>query len=484
MSKFKLLSTFISCLILVFIAAKFTPKDVFACTNCLGAGINVTNSSTGAGIANVAIDVYIDFVYRATEITGADGWTYIDWYGAANYQTTLNTSTLPSGYTLNGGNTANVFIGSCCFGWTFGYTVSPPPTPGSFSINTPSTGCSGANSPYVDLSWTAASNTDYYAIYRNDSSTVLGLTGGTSFRDPTGSNNGHPSPSTNTNYFYAICAYNAYGFSCDSNGWPSITTAACPAATADIKCGPPPGVDGTTTISNNTSTTIQWSSTDATSCSASGAWSGSQGTSGSIGTGNLSGPNTYTYSLSCSNSYSTSSTDSCSVSVIAPTPIPTATPNPTATPIPASPPTVNSLTINNINASSGGTSGRLSTESGSDTNNPINITLSATPGSTSIKQFQADFSPGFSVAYTTTTGALCPGGNYCVNDGGWKNIGTGYGIPNPCFGSSCTIEFFQGSATSTSVTWQVKFHGNFGSKTMTTSGTVTDTNNLSATRTF
>lgn len=43
-----------------------------------------------------------------------------------------------------------------------------------------------------------------------------------------------------------------------------------------------------TTVDAGTSTTLTWSSTNATSCSASGGWSGTKATSGSEGTGNLS----------------------------------------------------------------------------------------------------------------------------------------------------------------------------------------------------
>ncbi|MEK9784348.1 MAG: hypothetical protein VW312_06850, partial [Opitutales bacterium] len=62
----------------------------------------------------------------------------------------------------------------------------------------------------------------------------------------------------------------------------------------------------------NTQVTLSWSSTNATSCSASGAWSGTKGTSGSEAvTVSQAGANTF--SLSCSNSTGSSSS---SVSVL------------------------------------------------------------------------------------------------------------------------------------------------------------------------
>jgi hypothetical protein len=52
------------------------------------------------------------------------------------------------------------------------------------------------------------------------------------------------------------------------------------------------------TVTSGSASTLNWSSTNATSCMASGNWSGSMGVSGSKGTGALS--NTATYTLTCS----------------------------------------------------------------------------------------------------------------------------------------------------------------------------------------
>ena len=56
------------------------------------------------------------------------------------------------------------------------------------------------------------------------------------------------------------------------------------------------------TINSGQSSVLTWTSTNATSCTASGAWSGSKATSGSVSTGALSTPGTLTYSLSCTGS--------------------------------------------------------------------------------------------------------------------------------------------------------------------------------------
>ena len=70
---------------------------------------------------------------------------------------------------------------------------------------------------------------------------------------------------------------------------------------------------GPTSISSGGSSTLTWSSTNATSCSASGGWSGSQSTGGSLSTGSILASSTFT--LSCSGSGGTSS-NSVTVSVI------------------------------------------------------------------------------------------------------------------------------------------------------------------------
>ena len=65
---------------------------------------------------------------------------------------------------------------------------------------------------------------------------------------------------------------------------------------------------------------LTWSATNATSCTASGAWSGAKATSGSQSTGALKA--NATYSLTCTGSGG-SATQSATVSVTSPTPAPT-----------------------------------------------------------------------------------------------------------------------------------------------------------------
>ncbi|OGY25816.1 MAG: hypothetical protein A2Z24_00440 [Candidatus Woykebacteria bacterium RBG_16_44_10] len=80
-------------------------------------------------------------------------------------------------------------------------------------------------------------------------------------------------------------------------------------ATVDIKAD---SSDGPITIAYNTATTLSWSSSNATSCSASGVWSGTKATSGSQSSGSLTVSSTFT--LTCSG-LGGSASDSVTVNV-------------------------------------------------------------------------------------------------------------------------------------------------------------------------
>jgi hypothetical protein len=89
----------------------------------------------------------------------------------------------------------------------------------------------------------------------------------------------------------------------------SVTvTVTAPAPTVSLTANP-------TTVSSGGSSTLSWSSTNATSCNASGAWSGSKGTSGSQSTGSLSSTSIFT--LTCTGAGGSAS-QSATVTVSAP----------------------------------------------------------------------------------------------------------------------------------------------------------------------
>ncbi len=92
----------------------------------------------------------------------------------------------------------------------------------------------------------------------------------------------------------------------------SVTVNNALAPTVDIKAN---GSGGPITISYNTSVTLSWSSTNTTSCTASGGWSGSKGTSGSESTGSLTSSKTFT--LTCTGPGG-SAVDSVTVNVSSP----------------------------------------------------------------------------------------------------------------------------------------------------------------------
>ena len=96
-----------------------------------------------------------------------------------------------------------------------------------------------------------------------------------------------------------------------------MVTGTAPPPTVDISSNP-------ATVSPNQAATLSWSSTNATSCTASGSWSGSQATSGTSSTGALSSSSTYM--LTCTGtggSVSQSATVTVAASTPAPSPPPT-----------------------------------------------------------------------------------------------------------------------------------------------------------------
>jgi hypothetical protein len=116
---------------------------------------------------------------------------------------------------------------------------------------------------------------------------------------PSGSQSTGPISSTTT-----------YSISCSGPGGASPTASATvtvtPVPTASISANP-------TVVSSGGSSTLTWSSSNATSCTASGGWAGPLATSGSKGTGALA--NTTTYSINCSGPGGTSATVSATVTV-------------------------------------------------------------------------------------------------------------------------------------------------------------------------
>ena len=113
---------------------------------------------------------------------------------------------------------------------------------------------------------------------------------------------------------FSIQCTNSSGGSVQANATVSVTNPPAAYPTANISASP-------TTVNTGGSSTLTWSSTNATECHAtSGGFSTGGATSGSVSTGSLY--NSTTYSISCGNT-SGSATDSVTVSVNAPVQYPT-----------------------------------------------------------------------------------------------------------------------------------------------------------------
>ena len=96
----------------------------------------------------------------------------------------------------------------------------------------------------------------------------------------------------------------------------TVTVQSVPAATATLSANP-------TTVNSGGSTTLTWSSTNATSCTATGGWTGAKATSGNETFSNLTA-NTM-YSLQCSGTGGASAVQNVTVTVNGAPPPPAAT---------------------------------------------------------------------------------------------------------------------------------------------------------------
>jgi hypothetical protein len=177
--------------------------------------------------------------------------------------------------TMNADKTVNVV-----------FTLSQSP-PGDISLSL--SGGESASCNSVPLSWTASSDATEYLIFKG--SPEIDITPykpytALNFTDPDGSANSTVSP--NVSYRYQIEAKNSAGTVRSNNL--NITTPYC-APTVSLSADPP------LQIYQGQSKTLTWSSTNTTSCVASGAWSGSRAING--GSTSVSPSSTSTYTLTC-----------------------------------------------------------------------------------------------------------------------------------------------------------------------------------------
>ncbi len=124
----------------------------------------------------------------------------------------------------------------------------------------------------------------------------------------------------------ALKANTTFTLTCSGTGGSATQSASvsvsspAPAPTVSLLASP-------STVANGSSSTLSWSSTNATSCAASGAWSGNQALSGSYSTGALKASATYV--LTCSGTGG-SAAQSATVTVTTPAPTVTLTASPSS----------------------------------------------------------------------------------------------------------------------------------------------------------
>jgi hypothetical protein len=190
-------------------------------------------------------------------------------------------------------------------------------------ISTTNTSSTSTPTPPPTLSLTASPSTITTGSSSTISWTTTKATGCTSSGSWSGQKSFAGSVSTGS-----LSSSSTYSLLCSGVGGSTIAT-----VIVTVTPFPPPTLSLTaspSTITTGSSSTISWTTTDATGCVASGSWSGSKASSGSISTGALSSSSTY--SLLCSGAGG-STNASTSITVTAPTTCnvspPTTSSNPT-----------------------------------------------------------------------------------------------------------------------------------------------------------
>jgi len=209
---------------------------------------------------------------NATSCTASGGWSGSKVVSGTQIITNITTTTT---YTLvctgtGGSATRSVIV-----------TVTGVPadtTPPSIPTNLSGTAIS---STQINLTWTASTDNvgvTGYKIYRNG--TPVGTSATNSY-----ANTGL---TASTAYTYTVSAYDAAGNNSSQSLSRSVTTpAGTPAPVVTITASP-------ASVASGGSSTLTWSSTNATSCTASGGWSGSKAINGSQVLTGLTGTATYT----------------------------------------------------------------------------------------------------------------------------------------------------------------------------------------------
>jgi hypothetical protein len=212
---------------------------------------------------------------NATSCTASGGWTGAQATSGTQVTAALTTSTTYS-LTCTGAGGAST---------PAAVTVVVAPVATVTLMASPQSVAAGATST---LTWTSTNATSCTA------------SGGWTGTEPTGGTQVTAALTTSTSY--SLTCTGPGGLSAPS----AVTVAVVPVPTVTLAANPQLVAAGGTS-------TLTWTSTNATACTASGAWSGAEPTSGTAGTGALSA--NATYSLVCSGIGGTSNTASATVTI-------------------------------------------------------------------------------------------------------------------------------------------------------------------------
>ena len=292
---------------------------------------NVHMETTGRGVQIASFDA------SRTTVNVGDTFT-VDWENDWSYDNTLTAtsgriSCDPSGGVNNYGTATCTALSAGTGSVTIqaegptgnGYktltksitiTVNQPPPPDPFSLVVTDRYFHQSHCDF-ELDWTSSANAVSYEAFERRWTTGSWNSIGTTSSAIT--NLRSHSQAWTDMYFY-VRATNPYGTRETSVVYGGI----CPAPTVDLKGRPGTSgsySNGPITVAYNGTAQLNWTTSNATSCTASGAWSGSKTASGGTQTlNNLTVSGTYT--LTCANQGGNTSPDSVTINVSAP-PAPT-----------------------------------------------------------------------------------------------------------------------------------------------------------------
>ena len=241
-------------------------------------------------------EVYIDRSRSRIEIGNASTWTtssHREIQIPTGWSDGFISATVNSG-SFATGQTAYLYVvdstgavNSTGYPVTIGSGSTPDTTPPTSPTNLSVTATSSSN---ITVSWTAA--TDNIGVVRYDIERCAGLSCSTFTQVGTSSSSPFVDSglTASTGYSYHVRAVDAAG---NTSGWSNVvgatTQAVAQAPTVTLSANP-------TSVASGSSSVLTWSSTNATSCTASGSWSGTKATSG---TQSASPTSTSTYTLTC-----------------------------------------------------------------------------------------------------------------------------------------------------------------------------------------